>query len=391
MALLEFDDEPANRAKIKVIGVGGGGGNAVNTMIESRPRRRRLHRRQHRRPGARGEPGAASRSQLGSALTKGLGAGANPEIGRNAALEDITKLTEVLAGADMVFVTAGMGGGTGTGAAPVIAQIARELRRAHRRRRHQAVRLRGQASAASRPSEGIAELQARVDTLITIPNERLLSLAGQKTTLLDAFRKADEVLLNAVQGICDLITVPGLINVDFADVRTIMTDMGRALMGTGRAVRRAPRHRGGAAGHQLAAARGRLHQRRHRHPHQHHRRPRPDAARGQRGLDADPGGGARGREHHLRLGHRRQLRRRGAHHRHRHRLRSRGRRTWKIRCRTRRSSASAPRRSRCRTPASRRRRARSAADGGRRAHDQQVELKAQQAMRGRSRVPIRRR
>jgi cell division protein FtsZ len=172
---------------------------------------------------------------LGGELTKGLGAGANPEIGRNAALEDITKLTEVLSNADMVFVTAGMGGGTGTGAAPIIAQVARECGALTvgvvtkpfgfegRKRRKQA-------------EEGIIALQAAVDTLITIPNDRLLSVAGQKTTMLDAFRKADDVLLNAVQGISDLITIPGLINVDFADVRTIMKDMGRALMGTGRAV-----------------------------------------------------------------------------------------------------------------------------------------------------------
>jgi cell division protein FtsZ len=234
MALLEFDDEPATRAKIKVIGVGGGGGNAINTMIDSRLEGvdfiagntdiQALEANQ-----------APLKIALGGALTKGLGAGANPDIGRNAALEDIAKLTEVLAEADMVFVTAGMGGGTGTGAAPIIAQVAREcgaltvgvvtkpLTFEGKKRRRQA-------------EEGIATLQGCVDTLITIPNDRLLSVAGQKTTMLDAFRKADEVLLNAVQGISDLITIPGLINVDFADVRTIMKDMGRALMGTGRAV-----------------------------------------------------------------------------------------------------------------------------------------------------------
>jgi cell division protein FtsZ len=234
MALLELDDEPSNRAKIKVIGVGGGGGNAINTMIESRLEGvdfiaantdiQALESNQ-----------APMKIPLGGALTKGLGAGANPEVGRSAALEDITHLTEVLSGADMVFVTAGMGGGTGTGAAPIIAQVARECGALTvgvvtkpftfegRKRRRQA-------------EEGIATLQACVDTLITIPNDRLLAVAGQKTTMLDAFRKADEVLLNAVQGISDLITIPGLINVDFADVRTIMKDMGRALMGTGRAV-----------------------------------------------------------------------------------------------------------------------------------------------------------
>jgi cell division protein FtsZ len=233
MALLEFDDEPANRAKIKVIGVGGGGGNAINTMIEAR---------------LEGVDFIAANTDvqalesnlapikipLGGALTKGLGAGANPEIGRNAALEDIARITEALQHADMVFVTAGMGGGTGTGAAPIIAQVARECGaltvgvvtkpfgfEGRKRRRH--------------AEEGIVALQGAVDTLIIIPNDRLLSVAGQKTTMLDSFRKADEVLLNAVQGISDLITIPGLINVDFADVRTIMKEMGRALMGTGRA------------------------------------------------------------------------------------------------------------------------------------------------------------
>jgi cell division protein FtsZ len=233
MALLEFDDELSQRARIKVIGVGGGGGNAINSMIEARLEGvdfiaantdvQALESNQ-----------APTKIGLGGALTKGLGAGANPEIGRNAALEDIAKLTEHLTGADMVFVTAGMGGGTGTGAAPIIAQVARECGALTvgvvtkpfgfegRKRRRQA-------------EEGISALQGSVDTLVTIPNDRLLSVAGQKTTMLDAFRKADEVLLNAVKGISDLITIPGLINVDFADVRTIMSNMGRALMGTGRA------------------------------------------------------------------------------------------------------------------------------------------------------------
>lgn len=232
MALLEFDDNH-NHAKIKVIGVGGGGGNAINTMIASRLEGvdfvaantdlQALESNQ-----------AAIKIPLGSRLTKGLGAGANPEIGRNSAMEDRERIAEVLKGADMVFVTAGMGGGTGTGAAPVIAEVARELGaltvgvvtkpfpfEGKKRRRH--------------ADEGIAGLGRAVDTLITIPNERLLSVAGQKTTMLDAFRKADDVLLNAVQGISDLITIPGLINVDFADVKTIMSNMGRALMGTGRA------------------------------------------------------------------------------------------------------------------------------------------------------------
>jgi len=232
MALLEFDDNH-NHARIKVIGVGGGGGNAINTMITCRLEGvdfvaantdlQALESNQ-----------AQIKIPLGNRLTKGLGAGANPEIGRNAAMEDRDRIAEVLQGADMVFVTAGMGGGTGTGAAPVIAEVARELGaltvgvvtkpfgfEGKKRRRH--------------AEEGILNLARAVDTLITIPNERLLSVAGQKTTMLDAFRKADDVLLNAVQGISDLITIPGLINVDFADVKTIMSSMGRALMGTGRA------------------------------------------------------------------------------------------------------------------------------------------------------------
>ncbi|HEX2571696.1 MAG TPA: cell division protein FtsZ [Polyangia bacterium] len=234
MALLEFDEDRMAHAKIKVIGVGGGGGNAINTMIECRLEGvdfiaantdlQALESNQ-----------ATVKVGLGSSLTKGLGAGANPEIGKNAALEDVERIAEVLEGADMVFVTAGMGGGTGTGAAPVIAQVAKECGALTvgvvtkpfsfegKKRRRQA-------------EEGIEALSQAVDTLITIPNDRLLSIAGQKTTMLDAFRKADEVLLNAVQGISDLITIPGLINVDFADVRTIMASMGRALMGTGRAV-----------------------------------------------------------------------------------------------------------------------------------------------------------
>ena len=234
MALLEFDEDRMSHAKIKVIGVGGGGGNAINTMIECRLEGvdfiaantdlQALESNQ-----------ATVKVGLGSSLTKGLGAGANPEIGKNAALEDVERIAEVLEGADMVFVTAGMGGGTGTGAAPVIAQVAKECGALTvgvvtkpfsfegKKRRRQA-------------EEGIDALSQAVDTLITIPNDRLLSIAGQKTTMLDAFRKADEVLLNAVQGISDLITIPGLINVDFADVRTIMASMGRALMGTGRAV-----------------------------------------------------------------------------------------------------------------------------------------------------------
>ena len=225
--------EPDLGAKIKVVGVGGGGGNALNTMIlagltgvDFIAANTDCQALQHNR--------AATKIQLGAQVTKGLGAGANPEIGRQAALEDREKILAALEGADMVFVTAGMGGGTGTGGAPVIADLARSLGALTvgvvtkpfifegKRRLKQA-------------EHGIAELKGTVDTLITIPNQRLLAVADERTTLLDTFKKADEVLLNAVQGISDLITIPGLINVDFADVRTIMSNMGVALMGTGSA------------------------------------------------------------------------------------------------------------------------------------------------------------
>jgi cell division protein FtsZ len=225
--------EAALGARIKVVGVGGGGGNALNTMIMSGltgvdfiAANTDCQALQHNR--------APTKIQLGSQITKGLGAGANPEIGRQAALEDRERLRAALEGADMVFVTAGMGGGTGTGAAPVIADLAREVGAltvgvVTKPFQFEGKRRQKQAEA------GLAELKNAVDTLITIPNQRLLAVADERTTLLDTFKRADEVLLNAVKGISDLITIPGLINVDFADVRTIMTNMGMALMGTGEA------------------------------------------------------------------------------------------------------------------------------------------------------------
>ncbi|MGE5184768.1 MAG: cell division protein FtsZ [Acidobacteriota bacterium] len=229
MALIEFDD--VSHAKILVIGVGGGGGNAVNTMISGNLDGVEFVVANTDMQALEANM-APHKIQLGNALTKGLGAGANPEVGRRSAEESMQQIADVIAGADMVFVTAGMGGGTGTGAAPVIAQIARDCGALTvgvvtkpfgfegKKRARQAV-------------EGIDRLAAAVDTLIVIPNNRLLALVGQNTSMVEAFRKADSVLLNAVQGISDLMTVPGLINVDFADVRTIMASMGRALMGTG--------------------------------------------------------------------------------------------------------------------------------------------------------------
>lgn len=220
-------------AKIKVIGVGGGGCNAVNTMIRSG-----LSGVEYIVANTDAQALNASlaptKIQLGAQVTKGLGAGANPEVGRKAALDEYEKISEVLNGADMVFVTAGMGGGTGTGAAPVIAKLARELgaltvgvitKPFHfegKKRYRQAL-------------EGIKSLEECVDSLITIPNQRLLALAGESLSLIDTFKKADEVLLNAVRGISDLINNTGHINADFADVRTVMSNKGLALMGTGTA------------------------------------------------------------------------------------------------------------------------------------------------------------
>jgi len=229
--MFELMDAYSQNAVIKVIGVGGGGGNAVSHMVES---------------GIEGVDFICANTdsqalkstlvktslQIGCNITKGLGAGANPEVGRQAAMEDRDRIHEVIEGSDMLFITGGMGGGTGTGAAPVVAQVAKEL---------------GILTVAvvTKPFEmeggkrlmiadnGIAELGKYVDSLITIPNEKLLSVLGPQTTLLDAFREANKVLQGAVQGIAELITRPGLINVDFADVRTVMSEMGMAMMGTG--------------------------------------------------------------------------------------------------------------------------------------------------------------
>jgi cell division protein FtsZ len=229
----EFEQAAKAAAKIRVVGVGGAGCNAINTMIGANLERVDFISA-NTDIQALAINKAATKIQLGAALTKGLGAGANPEVGREAAMESKEQIAEMLDGADMVFVTAGMGGGTGTGAAPVIADVAKSLGcltvgvvtkpfmfEGNRRRK-----------AAE---QGIIELKAAVDTLITIPNQRLLSLAELNTPLLETFKRADEVLLNAVQGISDLIQYHGYINVDFADVKTIMSDKGLALMGTGRA------------------------------------------------------------------------------------------------------------------------------------------------------------
>ncbi|MEH7250184.1 cell division protein FtsZ [Neobacillus niacini] len=229
--MLEFDTSMEHLANIKVIGVGGGGNNAVNRMIED---------------GVGGvefiavntdsqaikQSRAAIKMQIGSSLTKGLGAGANPEIGQRAVEESKHQIEAVLAGADMVFVTAGMGGGTGTGAAPAIARIARKLGALTIGVVTRPFKFEGYKRAKNAAS-GIEEMREAVDTLIIIPNDRLLEIVDKKTPMIDAFREADNVLRQGVQGISDLIAVPGLINLDFADVKTVMSHKGTALMGIG--------------------------------------------------------------------------------------------------------------------------------------------------------------
>jgi cell division protein FtsZ len=229
--MIEFDENKNVAAKVKAIGIGGGGCNAINTMISSK-----LTAVQFIAANTDAQALAVSKApiklQLGAKITKGLGAGANPEIGRKAALEDIDMIRDSLRGADMVFITAGLGGGTGTGGAPIIAEVAKEmgaltvaiitkpfLFEGKKRMKH--------------AEEGVINLRMTADTLITIPNQRLLSISGKSMSLLEAFKKADEVLLHAAKGISDLIAFHGLINLDFADVRTIMAEMGMALMGTG--------------------------------------------------------------------------------------------------------------------------------------------------------------
>lgn len=220
-------------AKIKVIGVGGGGCNAVNTMIRSG-----LTGVEYIVANTDSQALSANlagiKIQLGGNVTKGLGAGANPEVGRKSAIEDYERLSEVLEGADMVFVTAGMGGGTGTGAAPVIAKLAREMGALTVGVVTKPFMFEGK-KRSRQAEEGIRNLEESVDSLICIPNQRLLQLAGENLSLVDTFRAADEVLLNAVQGISDLINNTGLINADFADVSTVMTNKGLSLMGTGTA------------------------------------------------------------------------------------------------------------------------------------------------------------
>jgi cell division protein FtsZ len=222
-----------NLAKIKVIGVGGGGGNAVNTMIASSLGGVDFINA-NTDSQALGVSNAPIKIQIGTQITKGLGAGSNPEIGKQSALESRDEIRPFLEGADMIFITAGMGGGTGTGAAPVIAEIARECSILTIAVVTKPFQFEGKKRNIQ-AEEGIAQLRDIVDTLIVVPNQRLLSLGGRNLSLLEAFKKADDILFQAVKGISDLILVPGLINLDFADVKSVMSNMGIAIMGTGMA------------------------------------------------------------------------------------------------------------------------------------------------------------
>jgi len=229
---IEFADEQQEyQARIKVIGCGGSGGNAVNTMINFGLEGVEFIVVNTDAQALNGNA-APTRLNIGSSVTRGLGAGADPERGRKAALEDVQRIKELITGADMVFVTAGMGGGTGTGAAPVIAQLAREEGALTVGVVTKPFLFEGK-QRARRAELGLAQLAETVDTLITIPNQKLLMLGEDDLSFIDAFRKADEVLYQAVKGISDLITQNGIVNVDFADVKTVMSNMGRSLMGTG--------------------------------------------------------------------------------------------------------------------------------------------------------------
>ena len=250
-----LDEHKKAGANIKVIGVGGGGGNAVNRMVmagfgdvefivANTDQQALIHN------------AAPVKLQIGSHLTKGLGAGADPNVGRAAALEDTEKILEALTGADLVFVTTGLGGGTGTGAAPVIASLANQIGALTVAVVTKPFRFEGRKRAVQ-AAEGLAELEESVDSMITIPNERLLVTVDKSTSMSAAFASADDVLRQAIQGISDLILVPGLINLDFADIKTIMSRMGLAIMGTGIASGEGRARLGRDSRHLESAPRGR--------------------------------------------------------------------------------------------------------------------------------------
>ena len=329
-------------AVIKVVGVGGGGGNAVNRMIDA---------------GLKGVEfvtvntdaqsllisDADVKLDIGRQITRGLGAGSDPEVGQSAAEDHRDEIEEVLKGADMVFITAGEGGGTGTGGAPVVAEVARGLGALTISIVTRPFSFEGRRRAVQADA-GIGKLREKCDTLIVIPNDRLLDVADEKSSLLSAFKMADDVLLQGVQGIADLITTPGLINTDFADVRMIMQDAGTALMGVGQA---------GGEGRAINASAARDLERAARGQHrgcawpaaQRRGSVRARPVRGQRGGGGRQGDGAPRRQHHLRRHDRRRPRRRGAHHRDRRRVRPLRRRALDVdAARSRRRSACPTRR-----------------------------------------------
>ena len=229
--MIEFDENRNMAAKVKIIGIGGGGNNALNTMISSH-----LTGVEFVAANTDAQALAANlapmKFQLGASLTKGLGAGANPEVGRKAALEDVEMIREILKGADMVFITAGLGGGTGTGGAPVVAEVAREMGALTVAIVTKPFHFEGK-KRMKQAEEGLANLKMTADALITIPNQRLLSISGKNMTLIETFKKADEILYHAAKGISDIIVGHGIINLDFADVRAVMSETGMAMMGTG--------------------------------------------------------------------------------------------------------------------------------------------------------------
>ncbi len=286
---ISFNEEPLNDAKIKVIGVGGGGGNAVNRMIDAGVegiefivantdlQALRLSR-------------APVKLQLGVKLTNGLGAGANPEVGRKAALEDSDKIIEALEGADMVFVTTGLGGGTGTGAAPIIASLASEMGALTVAVVTKPFSFEGKRRMMQ-AEKGIAELMESVDTTIVIPNEKLLAVA-ENAGFFESFRIADDILRQGVQGISDIITIPGIINRDFADVKTIMARMGYAVMGTATASGAESHGGSGATGDCFSAAGGGGDRWSARHPDQHYRFGFAEAGGGAAGVHDYSGCGA---------------------------------------------------------------------------------------------------
>ena len=284
-------------AQIKVIGVGGGGSNAVDRMIESEMRgvdfitvntdAQALLRSQ-----------APVRMRIGDRVTRGLGAGGNPAVGQKAAEESRDDLLEALKGADMVFIAAGMGGGTGTGAAPIVAEISREIGALTVGVVTRPFQFEG-SQRTRHAQAGIGGLRERVDTLITIPNDRLLAVADKRLPMVEAYKLADDVLRQGIQGISDLITVPGLINLDFADVKAVMANAGSALLAIGYGSGREPRRRR-RQGRRLQPPAGHRHRRRAGDPVQYLRGRRPHPLRSQRGREDHQRGGRPGSEHHLR-------------------------------------------------------------------------------------------